>query len=132
MKPEKGWDFIPPPKVFIDPKDWTEVAQGLIERGICTPYPLSKVISIGSEPVLGGFFGVSKKGSGVEALRHIMDLRPVNKLFHSIVGDMETLPMLSQLQPLELYPEESLLISSEYIKAMFYVVGLGEAWRPLL
>ena len=70
--------------------------------------------------------------NGVEVLRGIMDLRPVNKLFHSIVGDMETLPMLSQLQPFELYPEELLLISSEDIKAMFYVVGLSDAWRPLL
>ena len=45
---------------------------------------------------------------------------------------METLPVLSQLQPLELYPEEMLLISSEDIKEIFYIVGLGEVWQPLL
>ena len=60
MKPETDWEFMPPPKVFIDPKDWAEVARGLIERGICAPYPLSKVIRIGFEPVLGGPFGVPK------------------------------------------------------------------------
>jgi hypothetical protein len=48
-----------------------------------------------------------------------MDLRPVNQLFQSVSGDMNTLPMLTQLLPLELHAEENLLISSEDIKQCF-------------
>ena len=70
--------------------------------------------------------------NGVPVLRLIMDLRPVNLCFESIAGDLSALPMLSQLFPLEIFPDETLLISSEDIKAMFYVIGLPAAWRPLL
>ena len=56
---------------------------------------------------------------GVPVLRLIMDLRPVNQLFQSVSGDMNTLPMLTQLLPLELHAEENLLISSEDIKQCF-------------
>ena len=56
-----------------------------------------------------------------------MDLRPINQCFESIGGDIGTLPMLSQL-----FPEENVLLSSEDIKAMFYVIGLPAVWRPLL
>ena len=125
---------MPPPRIFVNEDDWPEVAAGLIDRGICEAFPLKDVIRVDGKPMVGGLFGVPKNESidGVDVLRLIMDLRPVNSLFQSIVGDMSTLPMLSQLQPLELYPDEMLLISSEDIKAMFYVVGLGSVWRPLL
>ncbi|OLP79318.1 hypothetical protein AK812_SmicGene40405 [Symbiodinium microadriaticum] len=61
-----------------------------------------------------------------------MDLRPINQLFEAIAGDLHTLPMLSQLFPLELFPYENVIISSEDIKSMFYIVGLPESWKPLL
>ena len=61
-----------------------------------------------------------------------MDLRPVNQLFESVAGDLHTLPMLSQLLPLEIFPDESILISSEDIKSMFYIIGVPDVWRPLL
>ena len=89
---------------------------------------------MGGKPVLGGLFGVPKNEAveGVPVLRLIMDLRPINHLFESITGDLQTLPMLSQLFPLEIHPHEDILVSSEDTKAMFYMVGLGECWRPLL
>ena len=64
---------------------------------------------------------------GVEVLRLIMDLRPANLLFEPLQGDLATLPLLSQMAPLEVREGEHVLISSEDIKAMFYVVGLPEA-----
>ena len=69
---------------------------------------------------------------GVEVLRLIMDLRPANLLFEPLQGDLATLPLLSQMAPLEVREGEHVLISSEDIKAMFYVVGLPEVWRPFL
>ena len=134
LKPVREWVYMPPPRIFVDEDDWPEVAAGLIDRGICEPFPLKDVIRVDGKPMVGGLFGVPKNENvdGVDVLRLIMDLRPVNSMFQSIVGDMSTLPMLSQLQPLELYPNETLLISSEDIKAMFYVVSLGSVWRPLL
>ena len=85
-------------------------------------------------PVLGGLFGVPKgeEVNGVSVLRLIMDLRAINQLFSAVAGDLHTLPMLSQLFPLEVFPEENILVSSEDIKAMFYVIGLPPVWRPLL
>lgn len=82
----------------MDPEDWHEVGYR---------FPLEQVIKVDGRPVLGGLFGVPKNEEvdGIPVLRLIMDLRPVNFLFESTVGDMPTLPMLSQLQPLELYQE---------------------------
>ena len=41
-------------------------------------------------------FPKNESVDGVDVLR-LMDLRPVNSLFQSLVGGMSTLPMLSQL-----------------------------------
>ena len=40
--------------------------------------------------------------------------------------------MVTSLGGLEVRPHEDLLISSEDIRAMFYIVGLGPQWRPFL
>ena len=134
LKPEGSRTWMKPPRVMVRAEDWEAVAKGLIERKICDIIPLSQVIHVDGKPVLGGLFGVPKNEEvdGVPVLRLIMDLRPINKLFESIVGDLNTLPMLGQLLPLEIFPEEAVVVSSEDIKAMFYIVGLRECWRPLL
>ena len=134
MKPEGSRTWMKPPRVMVRSEDWEAVAKGVIERKICDIIPLSQVIHVGGKPVLGGLFGVpkSEEVDGIPVLRLIMDLRPINKLFESIVGDLNTLPMLGQLLPLEIFPEETVMVSSEDIKAMFYIIGLRECWRPLL
>ena len=126
LKPEGSRTWMKPPRVMVRAEDWEAVAKGLIERKICDIIPLSQVIHVDGKPVLGGLFGVPKNEEvdGVPVLRLIMDLRPINKLFESIVGDLNTLPMLGQLLPLEIFPEEAVVVSSEDIKAMFYIVGL--------
>ena len=134
VKPTQHWVYQKPPRVYVDDCDWRELAAGLLRRGICEVFPLDEAIHVQGQPVLGGLFGVPKNETvdGVDVLRLIMDLRPVNHLFESIVGDMNTLPMLSQLLPLEIHPSEGLLVSSEDIKAMFYIVGLNQKWRKFL
>ena len=119
---------------MVRPEDWDAVAQGLVSRGICDVIPLSDVICVEGKPILGGLFGVPKNEyvGGVPVLRLIRDLRPINQLFEAVAGDLPTLPMLSQLFPLEVFPDENILVSSEDIKAMFYIVGLPREWRPLL
>ncbi|CAE7224498.1 unnamed protein product [Symbiodinium necroappetens] len=127
LKPEGSRSWMKPPRVMVRAEDWEVVAKGLIERKICDIIPLSQVIHVDGKPVLGGLFGVPKNEEvdGVPVLRLIMDLRPINKLFESIVGDLNTLPMLGQLLPLEIFPEESVVVSSKDIKAMFYIVGIS-------
>ncbi|CAE7612103.1 unnamed protein product [Symbiodinium sp. CCMP2592] len=134
LKPENARTWMTTPRVMVSNDDWPEVAAGLVERRICEVIPLSQVIHVQGKPILGGLFGVPKMEEidGVPVLRLIMDLRPINQLFEAVAGDLHTLPMLSQLFPLEIFPEEDILVSSEDIKAMFYIVGLSEEWRPLL
>ena len=127
------------PAVRVGDHEWGAFAQGLIDRGICVPFPLKLVHCIDQQPVMGGMFGVPKgeqvqlpSGESAEILRLIMDLRPVNACFSPLVGDLKTLPMLSQLQPLQIFPDEDLILSSEDIKSMFYVVGVNERWHKFL
>ena len=58
-----------------------------------------------------------------------MDFRPINENFLSLGGDLATLPVLSQMFQLELRPHEGLIISSEDIRAMFYIIGIPSCWK---
>ena len=119
-------------RVMVSPGDWEEIASGLLQRRICEAIPLIQVLHVDGQPVLGDLFGVSKgeEVNGIPVLRLILDLRPINQLFEAVAGDLHTLSMLSQLFPLEIFPGEDVLISSEDIKAMFYVIGVPDCWRP--
>ena len=129
LKPEGSRTWMTTPRVMVSADDWPTVAAGLVERRICEVIPLSQVLHVQGRPILGGLFGVPKAEeiNGVPVLRLIMDLRPVNQLFEAVVGDLHTLPMWSQLFPLEIFPEDKILVSSEDINAMFYIIGLSEA-----
>ena len=134
-KPEEERVYLSPPKVMVPREDWSEVCQGLVDRGICGLMPLSEAFCVEGQPVLGGIFGVPKNettAEGVDILRLIMDLRPINECFLNLGGDLSTLPVMSQMIQLELSPEEGILVSSEDIRAMFYIIGVPDAWRPFL
>ncbi|CAE7354468.1 unnamed protein product, partial [Symbiodinium microadriaticum] len=77
-----------------------------------------------------GLFGVSKDEwvAEVEVMRLIMNLVPVNEWFHPIEGDLQTLPVISQLHALDLDPSENLLLSSEDLKCYFYTLRVPDAW----
>ena len=135
LKPPEQQVWMKPPRVMIPEDGWSEVVEGLLHRGICGIMPLSQAFSVLGQPILGGLFGVPKQertSSGHEILRLIMDLRPINQNFLSLGGDLSTLPVLSQMFQLELHVHESIIISSEDIRAMFYIVGLPEVWKPYL
>ena len=109
--------YLKPPshRMWMKPaSEWEHVASGLLERRICEVIPLKQVLHVDEKPVLGGLFGVPKgeEIGGIPVLRLIMDLRPINSLYELITGDLPTLPLLSQLFPLE--------------------IELPEVWRPLL
>ncbi|OLP90373.1 Protein aardvark [Symbiodinium microadriaticum] len=120
LKPESDRTWMTTPRVMVAGEDWPEVAAGLVERRICDVIPLSQVLHVQGHPVLGGLFGVPKmeEVDGIPVFRLIMDLRPINQLFDTIAGDLHTLPMLSQLFPLEIFPEDNILVSSEDIKEL--------------
>ena len=123
------------PRVMIKGDDWDEVSLGLVRRGICEVIAVEYVFHVHGSPCLGGLFGVPKHETtpdGHEVLRLIMDLRPINRNFLAVEGDLGTLPMVTSLGGLEVRPHEDLLISSEDIRAMFYIVGLGPQWCPFL
>ena len=135
LKPEADRAYIRPPRVMIPEDCWEEVARGLLARGICGRMRLEEALHVKGQPVLGGLFGVPKgeqTSAGVDILRLIMDLRPTNECFLSLNGDLCTLPVLSQMFQFELQPHEGVVISSEDIRAMFYIIGLHESWKSFL
>ena len=135
LKPPKERIWMKPPRIMIDKEEWPLVAQGLIDRGICGVMPLASAVEVNGGKILGGMFGVPKHEftqNGVPILRLIMDFRPINENFLNLGGDLTTLPVLSQLFQLEVRPHEDILISSEDIRAMFYIIGLPPTWNKFL
>ena len=135
LKPigERVW--VKPPRVQVPQDSWREVVEGLLSRKVCGIMPLEEAFKVQNQPILGGLFGVPKNEStpeGVPVLRLIMDLRPINENFLALRGELSTLPVLSQMFQLHLQPEDGLLISSEDIRAMFYVIGVPESWYKFL
>ena len=95
LKPESDRVWLKPPKVMIPRDCWEEVAEGLLNRGVCGVFPLENVFRVDDKPILGGIFGVPKGETtkdGVETLRLIMDLRPINCNFLSLGGDLGSSP----------------------------------------
>ena len=135
VKPISQQVWMKPPKVMIPEDDWPLMVEGLLSREICGIMPLDEVFKVDGSPILGGLFGVPKneeKPDGTPILRLIMDLRPVNQNFLPLGGDLSTLPVMSQMFQLELQPHQDLIISSEDIRAMFYIIGLPPAWNKFL
>ena len=135
LKPVSARAWMRPPRVQVPPDAWREVVSGLLQRQICGIMPLSEAFKVGGQPILGGLFGVPKNETtpdGVEVLRLIMDLRPVNENFLPLGGDLSTLPVISQMAQLEVHPSEGVVISSEDIRAMFYIIGVPPVWNKFL
>lgn len=135
VKPISQQVWMKPPKVMIPEDDWPLMVEGLLSREICGIMPLDEAFRVDGSPILGGLFGVPKneeKPDGTPIVRLIMDLRPINQNFLPLGGDLSTLPVMSQMFQLELQPHQDLIISSEDIRAMFYVIGLPPVWNKFL
>ena len=83
------------PRVQVRPEDWREVCEGLLSRGLCSVMPMDDLFHVNDQPVLSGLFGVTKNEftpAGVEHLRLIMNLTPINDLCRPLDSDVGTLP----------------------------------------
>eukprot|EP00438_Fugacium_kawagutii_P029401 Skav223382 [mRNA] locus=scaffold2634:238975:242134:+ [translate_table: standard] len=65
---------------------------------------------------------------GVEVMRIIMNLIPLNTNVRTLDSDIATLPTWSGISPLELMVDESLVISSEDVRCFFYIFKVPQEW----
>lgn len=85
--------------------------------------------------MLSGLFGVTKNEftiEGVEHLRLIMNLTPLNDLCRPLASDIGTLPSWACVSPLFLGDNEELVVSSEDIRCFFYIFRVPASWHPFL
>ena len=130
LLPECQWEYTKPPRVMIRNDDWPKTAAQLVQRGVCEPIAVEDLWQVDQKPLLNGMFGVLKESHGSKKVhRLIMNLTPANKLFRPFSSDIDTLPMLSQMIALDLEDDQQLLVSSEDIKCMFYLISLPKEWR---
>ena len=134
LKPGFEGEAIKSSKVMVRDEDWADLALGLVHYNLCCVLPESALLHANGKPIHNGLFGVEKgeQASGHEIHRLIMNLIPINSASMSVEGDTGTLPLLSQMNSLELYPDEHLVVSSEDLRCMFYLFALPEQWFPML
>lgn len=123
------------PRVQVRPEDWREVCEGLLSRGLCSVMPMDDLFHVNDQPVLSGLFGVTKNEftpAGVEHLRLIMNLTPINDLCRPLDSDVGTLPSWACMSPLLLGDNEQLVVSSEDIRCFFYIFRVPLNWRRYL
>lgn len=119
---------------MVAEESWEQICSGLVSKGICEVMPVCDLYHIGDTPVLNGMFGVSKDefDQGVEVMRLIMNLVPVNKLCRNLGGDVATLTNWSGMGSYLLDSGEVLLMSSEDIRCFFYLFSVPQSWKRFL
>ena len=134
LKPGFEREAIRSSKVMVRDEDWSELASGLVRYNLCCVLPESALLHANGKPIHNGLFGVEKgeQANGHDIHRLIMNLIPINSASIPVDGDTGTLPLLSQMNSLELHPDEHLVVSSEDLRCMFYLFALPEQWFPLL
>lgn len=129
-------DSIPvkPAKVMVPPAHWETFCARLLERGIFDRIHEDDLHTVGGEPILNGLFGVTKGEfhNNYEVLRIIMNMVPGNSVVRGIDGDISTLPGWSGMTPLELMPEEDLVVSSEDVRCFFYIFKIPRSWHSVM
>ena len=122
------------PKVMVASEDWFDVAQGLIQNGICGVLPRRMLYHVGSQPLLNGLFSVSKNEfkDGVELHRLIMNLVPLNRLCVAMKGDVSTLPSITGLSAFYIESGELALLSSEDIRCFYYLFRVPSCWTRFM
>ena len=91
-------------KVHCDGDEWDKICSGLLKYNLCELIDEVCCFSWGGAYLLNGMFGVLKNeqtDSGIEILRLIMNLIPLNSISLLAQGDIEMLPMLTQLTGLQ-------------------------------
>ncbi|CAE7703138.1 Tnks2 [Symbiodinium sp. CCMP2592] len=131
-----GWNDheVRSSRVMVDEHEWPELARGLVEYNLVSIIPESAVAKAGGRMIQNGLFGIEKGEvhDGVEVHRLIMNLVPFNSVCLSVEGDVGTLPLMHQMNALQLHPHEEMVISSEDVRCFFYVFSLPPSWLPYL
>ena len=119
------------PRVMVVEGGWDELCAGLLEREICSVFPLQEVFAVEGQPVLSGLFAVGKGEfeSNVETQRLIMNLTPINANCREMKGDISTLPSLANMGLMVMGPNQQCLVSSEDIRCFFYLFRTPQSWR---
>eukprot|EP00438_Fugacium_kawagutii_P022658 Skav224882 [mRNA] locus=scaffold1112:251630:257035:+ [translate_table: standard] len=125
---------VKPAKVMVAPEHWETFCTELLSRGIFARIHEDDVHKVDGCPILNGLFGVSKQefSGDYEVMRIIMNLVPANTVIRSIDGDIATLPGWSGMTPLELMPDEDLVVSSEDVRCFFYIFKIPLSWHSVM
>ena len=120
-----------PPRVLVPPAEWERFCAELLSRGVFDMVHEDDVYRVDGKPVLNGLFGVSKGefDGPWESMRIIMNLVPINQVVRGIEGDVGTLPSWAGMTPLNLMPDEDLIVSSEDVRCFFYIFKIPLAWH---
>eukprot|EP00438_Fugacium_kawagutii_P015349 Skav202567 [mRNA] locus=scaffold2177:274392:277940:- [translate_table: standard] len=123
--------YVRPPRVMVDDDAWETLCSNLLSRGVFNRVHEDDLHYVHGRPLLNGLFGVSKHeytADGLEVMRIIMNLIPVNTIVRALDSDIATLPTWSGISPLELMVDESLVVSSEDVRCFFYIFSIPQAW----
>ena len=114
---------------MVPPEDWFLFCDQLLKLGVFSRVHEDDLHVVKGQKVLNGLFGVSKHEfvGDVEIMRIIMNMIPVNNICRGIEGDISTLPSWAGMSPLHLQPDEQLLVSSEDVRAFFYIFKVPSA-----
>jgi hypothetical protein len=96
-------------KVHVLDEQWPTSAQALEDRGLVARLSCSEVFGWSNKKLLSGLFGVPKHertDTGIEIMRLIMNLIPLNQICEGAEGDLATLPMMGQLSSLHVLLHE--------------------------
>ena len=134
LLPTEDQVYVKPPKVMVPAESWDELCEGLIAKGICGLIAEEDIFRVQGLPLLNGMFGVSKGEfkDGVEIMRLIMNLIPLNSICKGVEGDVATLPSWAGMTAFQLHPDQDLVISSEDVRCFFYIFRVPAEWYPFL
>eukprot|EP00438_Fugacium_kawagutii_P024506 Skav231357 [mRNA] locus=scaffold1586:219038:222619:+ [translate_table: standard] len=127
--------YVRPPRVMVEGSAWEPLCENLIRLGVFDIVHEDDLYRVQNKPVLNGLFGVSKHEftpAGIEVMRIIMNLIPVNQLVRTLDSDIATLPTWSGVSPLELLVDDTLVISSEDVRCFFYIFRIPKEWHRFM
>ncbi|CAK0893795.1 unnamed protein product, partial [Prorocentrum cordatum] len=134
MLPESEIPELPRARVQADDDEWAVIVHELFKRNLVKEVREQDIFHVRGEPVTAGAFGIVEAGkqtpTGLEVLRLIISLTPMNMCQRAIGGDVETMAGATHWMTFVLGDGEILLISGDDLVCSFYLFALPEAWLP--
>ena len=122
-------------KIHVKQGELDDIADELVERGICRWIPLKEVAKFRGDFVLNGMFGVPKSSlldDGSPALRLIMNLVPGNSITKQIRGQVLGLPHITSWLSTYVDSDEEIRLWQSDMSNAFYLFRIPEVWGPYL